>query len=125
MHKVISESQMAFVGGRQIMDSFIISEEIINMWKREKEGNVVVKLDFEKAYDNVEHGFLDASMENMGFGERWRGWIRECISTPLLSVLVNGSHTTQFGMERGLRQGDPLSLFFIQYRGGRAQPNVP
>ncbi|KAK3199073.1 hypothetical protein Dsin_022488 [Dipteronia sinensis] len=52
-------------------------------------------------------------MEYMGFGDRWRGWICNCISTPLLSVLVNGSPTSQFCLERGLRQGDPLSHFLF------------
>ncbi|KAK3219853.1 hypothetical protein Dsin_013823 [Dipteronia sinensis] len=99
---------MAFVKGRQILDSFVIVEEIIHEWKGDNEGGLLVKLDFEKAYDSVDHDFLDHMMEDMGFGERWRKWMRDCISTPALSVLVNGSHTSQIGMERGLRQGGPL-----------------
>ncbi|GKB61275.1 reverse transcriptase domain, reverse transcriptase zinc-binding domain protein [Tanacetum coccineum] len=35
------------------------------------------------------------------------------VSTTLLQVLVNGSPTNEFCMERGLRQGDPLSPFFF------------
>jgi len=40
-------------------------------------------------------------------------WMRECISTPSVSVLVNGSPTEEFSLERGLRQGDPPSLFLF------------
>ena len=72
-----------------------------------------MKLDFEKAYDSVDHGFLDSMLENIGVSDYWRGWIRHCISSPLLSVLVNGSPTPQFGLEIGLRQGDPLSPFLF------------
>ncbi|XP_016177702.1 uncharacterized protein LOC107619990 [Arachis ipaensis] len=50
----------------------------------------------------------------MGFGQRWRSWVKECVSTATMSVLVNGSPSKPFKMERGLRQGDPLSsLLFV------------
>ncbi|KAK2639899.1 hypothetical protein Ddye_027694 [Dipteronia dyeriana] len=93
--------------------SFVIVEEIINSWKRDDEGGLVVKLDFEKAYDSVGHNFLEPLIEGMGFGRIWKGWTRECITSPLLLVLVNGNPTAQFGMEGGLRQGDPLSSFLF------------
>ncbi|KAK2640829.1 hypothetical protein Ddye_022592 [Dipteronia dyeriana] len=106
---VIGESQMTFVKNRQIIDSSVIADEIIHKWKKESEGGLVVKLDFEKAYDSVDHRYLDSMMEGMGFGVRWRGWMKDYISTPMISVLVNGSPTSQFGIETGLRHGDPLS----------------
>ena len=50
----------------------------------------------------------------MGFGYKWQGWIRACISMVRYSVLINGSPAGFFGSSRGLRQGDPLSpLLFL------------
>ncbi|KAK3217810.1 hypothetical protein Dsin_011780 [Dipteronia sinensis] len=70
-------------------------------------------MDFEKAYDSVDHRFLDSCLEGMGFGEKLRGWIRNCISSPMISILVNGSPTNEFGIGRGLMQGDPMSPFLF------------
>ncbi|KAK3206771.1 hypothetical protein Dsin_020817 [Dipteronia sinensis] len=55
MNSVIGEYQMAFVKDRQILDSFVVAEEIIHSWKNDKVGGLLVKLDFEKAYDSVDH----------------------------------------------------------------------
>ncbi|XP_016170819.1 uncharacterized protein LOC107613365 [Arachis ipaensis] len=49
----------------------------------------------------------------MGFGHRWRSWVMECVATASMSVPINGSSSKPFKMERGLRQGDPLSPFLL------------
>ncbi|GMI83016.1 hypothetical protein HRI_001970900 [Hibiscus trionum] len=45
----------------------------------------------------------------MGFSELWCSWILSCLSSAVISVLVNGTPTRVFGISRGLRQGCPLS----------------
>ncbi|KAK3199203.1 hypothetical protein Dsin_022618 [Dipteronia sinensis] len=56
---------------------------------------------------------LVGSFTRSGFGGKWKGWIKWCVSSPSLSVLVNDSPTKQFKIERGLSQGDPLSPFLF------------
>ncbi|MCH93790.1 LINE-1 reverse transcriptase like, partial [Trifolium medium] len=111
--KVVSHSQSAFISGRQILDGVLIANELVDEAKREKKELLMFKVDFEKAYDSVDWDYLDDVMKTMHFPVLWRKWIMECVSTASASVLVNGSPTDEFSLERGLRQGDPLSPFLF------------
>ncbi|KAL4319880.1 hypothetical protein GQ457_18G002580 [Hibiscus cannabinus] len=57
----------------------------------------------------MDWNFLIFVLEKMGFSKLWCNWIRFCISTASISVLLNGSHKNSFNISRGLRQGCPLS----------------
>ncbi|GKV11964.1 hypothetical protein SLEP1_g23173 [Rubroshorea leprosula] len=110
---VIGKQQMAFIEGRQLSEGVIIANEIIDDAKKRKRECFLFKIDFEKAFDKVSWRFLDYMLMRMGFGDIWRGWIRECLQTSMVSILVNGSPTRQFKVSKGLRQGDPLSPFLF------------
>ena len=77
--RVISNVQSAFVKGRPILDGVLIANETIDFLRKTKRKGLVFKVDFEKAYDTVDWGFLLDGLENMGFGEKWRKWIKTCL----------------------------------------------
>lgn len=113
IHRLISDCQSAFIKGRQILDGVLIANEVLDDVKRRKKEAVLFKVDFEKAYDSVSWEFLDFMMRQMSFNEIWRRWIRECLSTSSVSILVNGSPMREFKVGRGLCQGDLLSPFLF------------
>jgi len=110
---VVSESQSAFVKGKQILDAILIENEVIDEARRLKKELLLFKVDFEKAYDSVDLEYLDSVMAKMNFPALWRKWISEFVGTATASVLVNGCPTDEFPIERGLRQGGPLSPFLF------------
>lgn len=78
---------------RQIFDGVIIANELVDMQLREKRLGILFKIDMEKDYDSVDWNFVSYHFDRMGFGPRWKRWMRACIEGTTYSVLVNGSPT--------------------------------
>jgi hypothetical protein len=61
--KLIGPSQSTFIPGRYIMEGVVILHEIIHELHRKKQDGVILKLDFEKTYDNLKWPFYNKSLE--------------------------------------------------------------
>ncbi|KAI3472963.1 hypothetical protein Pfo_029210 [Paulownia fortunei] len=114
--KILSNRLSGFVWGRLISDNILLAQELIHTINaKQKQENVVLKIDMSKAYDRVQWSFLYKILHKMGFPDFWIKLIQHCIENCWFSVLINGSTAGFFQSSRGLRQGDPLSpsLFII------------
>nr|GEU93820.1 arginine repressor C-terminal-like domain-containing protein [Tanacetum cinerariifolium] len=49
----------------------------------------------------------------MRFGVMWHKWVNTCMKSAPVFVLMNGSPSREFKMERGPKQGDPFSPFLF------------
>lgn len=60
-------------------------------------------------------------LRRFNFNEKWIMWIKACLISSKVSVVVNGSSTSKFGISKGLRQGNLLApfLFTIMAEGLR------
>jgi hypothetical protein len=110
----LSDEQLGFLKGRQILDAVGVAHECIHSLKTKKQQAALLKLDLKKAFDCINWNLLHLVLLQCGFGLIITNWILGCISSATLAILINGEATRSFHCERGLRQGCPLSpLLFI------------
>jgi hypothetical protein len=67
--RLVAKEQSAFIRGRYILESVVIAHEIVHSIHKTKTPGVVIKLDYEKAYDRVNIEFFYRNSEIQGFWE--------------------------------------------------------
>jgi hypothetical protein len=70
-NRIIAKEQSAFIRGRYILESVVVAHEVVHSIHKSKATGVILKLDYEKAYDRVNLDFLLEIIRLRGFGETW------------------------------------------------------
>ena len=99
---VVHPSQTAFMQGRHILDGVVILHETVHELHRKKLNGVVLKIDFEKAYDKVKWPFLQQTLRMKGFSAEWRAMIHSFVSGGSVAIKVNDDIGHYFQAKKGL-----------------------
>ena len=126
---IISETQSTFVHRRLITDNVLVTFETMHHISQKKRGGVgemAIKLDMSKAYDRVEWTCLEKIMDKLGFVDKWRKLIMQCITIVTYAIKINNCPKGHIIPSRGIRQEDPLSpyLFLLCAEGLSAMIKV-
>ena len=113
MNTLINSSQTGFLKGRYIGENIRTICEVIENLNNEDKPGLIFFADFEKAFDSIDHDFIFKSLNYFNFGNSFINWIKLFYKDAQSCVVNNGHMSDFFKIERGVRQGCPLSPYLF------------
>lgn len=111
--KLVGINQTGFVKGRFINDTIRALYDVIEYCNETETSGLLMMVDFEKAFDSLEWDFLFKTLEHMNFGISFINWVKLFYNNIESCVSNNGISSPYFKIQRGVRQGDPLSAYLF------------
>ena len=99
--------------GKQI---FSIANLLRDLWWDASDSKIeayFVSLDFKKAFDSIDQHWLSRVLHKMNFPTKFIRTVNSLNKDANVRVLVNGFRTGKVPINKGVRQGDPLSLYLF------------
>ena len=110
LSQIIDPDQTCAVPGRDIVSNLCLVRDLIDYTNYKQNNLFIVSYDFAKAFDSLDHEFLQKTLSVYGYGQNFISFIKRTYSNRKAMVMNNGYFTWQIAIERGIIQGDPLSL---------------
>ena len=111
--KLVSKAQTGFLEGRFIGDSTRLVYDIMQYLDHNNLPGQLMLIDFRKAFDSVSWVFLYKLLKLLKFDKSFCKWITIFNNDIKASVLQSGFLSHTFNIERGCRQGDPISSYLF------------
>ena len=110
---LVHTNQYGFIKTRTIQDCLAWAYEYIYPCQHSKREIVILKLDFTKAFDTIEHNTIIQMMSHLGFRDKWLDWIQRILASGTSSILLNGVPGNHFHCHRGSNKGTPCHPFYL------------
>uniref|UniRef100_A0A3B3HAI8 Reverse transcriptase domain-containing protein n=1 Tax=Oryzias latipes TaxID=8090 RepID=A0A3B3HAI8_ORYLA len=106
---LIHPDQTGFINGRHSSTNMRRLINLIDYTTINNREATILSLDAEKAFDRVNWKFLIATLNKFGFGKSFINWIKILYASPNARIRTNDQTSPSFNLQRGTRQGCPLS----------------
>ena len=111
---LIHNDQVGYMKERHIGENIRTIDDIMTYTDLKHLPGFLILIDFEKAFDSIEWSFLYKSLKAFNFGHDFIRWIKILYTNIESYVINNGYLSNPFQLNRGIRQGCPISaLLFI------------
>lgn len=91
--------------------------EVLHHLRVQHKQGIILKLDFEKAYDKVCWNFMMEVLQRKNFPRKWIGWMKQVTEGGRVGIMINGQPDNYLRTYKGLRQGGPLSPLLFNLVG--------
>jgi exonuclease III len=115
LDSIIDVSQTAYVPGRSVADNLRSNFFFRNHCVKKSIDAVLISLDAKKAFDSVDHRYIEDTLRAYGFGLGFINIFKVLYKDISARILINGFQSESIKIERGVKQGDALScaIFII------------
>ena len=113
LDSVISQCQTGFIKGRLISENTRLVYDIMHYTDMKQIPGLLMLIDFEKAFDSLSWTFLYRDLNSFGYSKDFIKWIKLFNTDITAHVLQCGYLSHKISIQRGCRQGDPISAYLF------------
>lgn len=96
--RIILPQQTGFVPGRNILENISIAWLTRDWLHHTGLPALFLKLDFEKAFDRIEHSYIWETLKQLGFGDLFIALVKGLIEDSFSKIHVNGLFSEEISL---------------------------
>ena len=113
LNKLINQDQKGFITGRYIGENIRVVYDVLFESKQQQIPGLLLSIDFQQAFDSISWKFIHKVLDYFNFGPSIKRWIKLFQTGVQSCILQNGFMSDFFYLQRGCRQGDPISPYIF------------
>ena len=102
-----------YIAGRFIGENVRLIYDVLFETKQQNIPGLLLSIDFQQAFDSVSWKFISKTLDYFNFGPSIKKWIKLFQNGAESCILQNGFLSEFFYLQRGCRQGDPISPYLF------------